>query len=490
MNGHDDKLARTEDDVRSALRDLEQYAPARDRVLRALGQPGTRRRPRRPRRARLLAGTPGGRAGAGWPGGPRWRRWAAPAAAALALLVVAAALALTAGTRGHHGMPRGGSAPSSPPGLGTPHRNNGGLFFWTHFNRVNGLAALSAHDIWAVGSAATGKPLIERWNGMAWKQVPSASPRDAKESLLNSVAATGSSSAWAVGYYNNGSAIKTLIERWNGRAWTQVTSPSPGGVHGSFLAGVAATGPSSAWAVGYYNNGSAIKTLIERWNGRAWAQVTSPSPGGSHAWSALSGVAAAGTSSAWAVGYYGRPIRPLIERWNGRAWTYVASPNPGGRDGGALDAVATAGRSGAWAAGNVGTRTVDEALIERWNGRAWRQVTSPRPTGSRGSTLTAIAAGPAASAWAVGYYYADTDVEPAVLTLIERWNGRAWTQVTSPSPGGSAEHLPDQSLLQAVCTISPSDAWSAGSYSSGNPLGKILIERWTGRTWTQLPAGR
>jgi len=201
-------------------------------------------------------------------------------------------------------------------------------------------------------------------------------------------------------------------------------------------------------------------------------------------------VAASGTSSAWAVGYYGRPIRPLIERWNGRAWTYVASPNPGGRDGGALDAVATAGRSGAWAAGNVGTRTVDEALIERWNGRAWRQVTSPRPAGSRGSTLTAIATGPAASAWAVGYYYADTDVEPAVLTLIERWNGRAWTQVTSPSPGGSAEHLPDQSLLQAVCTISPSDAWSAGSYSSGNPLGKILIERWTGRTWTQLPAGR
>jgi len=38
--------------------------------------------------------------------------------------------------------------------------------------------------------------------------------------------------------------------------------------------------------------------------------------------------------------------------------------------------------------------------------------------------------------------------------------------------------------------VSPSDAWSAGSYSSGSPAGKILIERWTGRTWTQLPAGR
>jgi hypothetical protein len=167
----------------------------------------------------------------------------------------------------------------------------------------------------------------------------------------------------------------------------------------------------------------------------------------------------------------------------------VASPNPGGRDGGELDAVTTAGDSGAWAAGNVGTRTVDQALIERWNGRSWKQVASPRPAGSRGSTLTAIATGSPANAWAAGYYFADTKVEPAVFTLIERWNGRGWAQVTSLNPGGSSDHLPDQSLLQAVCAVSPSDAWSAGSYSSGNPHGKILIERWTGRTWTQLPAG-
>jgi hypothetical protein len=138
----------------------------------------------------------------------------------------------------------------------------------------------------------------------------------------------------------------------------------------------------------------------------------------------------------------------------------------------------------------VGTGTVDEALIERWNGRAWKQVASPRPAGSRGSTLTAIAAGPAASAWAVGYYFADTNVEPAVFTLTERWNGRDWTQVTSPSPGGPTGSSGDQSVLQAACAVSRSDAWLAGSYSSGNPHGQILIERWTGRNWTHVPAAR
>jgi hypothetical protein len=127
-------------------------------------------------------------------------------------------------------------------------------------------------------------------------------------------------------------------------------------------------------------------------------------------------------------------------------------------------------------------------LIERWDGRAWTQVTSPRPAGSRGSTLSAVAAGRAGGAWAVGYYFADTKVEPAVFTLTERWDGQRWRQVASPSPGGSVLSGPDQSLLQAVCVTSRAGAWSAGSYSSGNPLGKILVERWTGRAWAQLLA--
>jgi len=385
------------------------------------------------------------------------------------------------------GHPR--SAATSFPGRGTPHINSADArYSWVSVNGLNGVAAVSAHSLWAVGSAATGKPLIEHWDGRAWAPVPSASPPGAQESLLNSVAATGSSTAWAVGYYNTGKRIKkTLIERWNGRTWVQVASPSPGGVHGSFLLGVATAGPSDAWAVGYYDTGKSTRALIERWNGRAWAQVASPSPGGLDA--RLNGVAAAGTSTAWAVGaYFGPSLRPLIERWNGRAWNVVTSPNPGGCCN-ALTAVATVGESAAWTVGTTG-KTVDEALIERWNGRAWTQEPSPRPAGSRGSILTGIAARSPANAWAVGYYYTKPKTEPAVRTLIERWNGRAWTQEPSPNPGGSAVHSPDQSLLQAVGAVSSSQAWAAGSYSSGNPRGTILIERRAGGTWSQVPAGR
>lgn len=176
----------------------------------------------------------------------------------------------------------------------------------------------------------------------------------------------------------------------------------------------------------------------------------------------------------------------LIERWTGRGWAQVASPNPGDAR---LKGVAAAGKSSAWAVGDYSGPGL-RPLIERWDGRAWQVVASPTPAGSRGSNLTAIAAHSPADAWAAGYYWADTKDDPAVRTLIERWNGRAWKQEPSPNPGGPVIHLPDDSQLQAVATVSSSQAWAARSYSSGNPRGKILIERRTGGTWSQVPAGR
>jgi len=43
---------------------------------------------------------------------------------------------------------------------------------------LNGVAATSARNAWAVGSTNTLEPLILRWNGTAWKQVPSPSLTD------------------------------------------------------------------------------------------------------------------------------------------------------------------------------------------------------------------------------------------------------------------------------------------------------------------------
>ena len=45
-------------------------------------------------------------------------------------------------------------------------------------------------------------------------------------------------------------------------------------------------------------------------------------------------------------------------------------------------------------------------------------------------------------------------------TLIEHWNGMAWTRQASPSPGVSS----NDNLLQGVPAISATDVWALGDY--------------------------
>jgi hypothetical protein len=190
---------------------------------------------------------------------------------------------------------------------------------------LSGVAADSAGNAWAVGftgPGATTKTLILRWNGATWAQVPSPSPGAPNPDDLRGVAAVSAGSAWAVGCTTCATASGfngPLIERWNGTAWKQV--PTPGlGAPGGMLLGVAATSASRAWAVGGTESGSGpsevITTLIARWNGSGWTRVPSPSPAGG---AALFGVAAVSAGSAWAVGDVGA-TKTLIERWNGTAW--------------------------------------------------------------------------------------------------------------------------------------------------------------------------
>jgi hypothetical protein len=109
-----------------------------------------------------------------------------------------------------------------------------------------------------------------RWDGTAWKRVPSPSP--AAGGILFGVAATSARSAWAVGLTarHAGAASHPLILRWNGLKWTRVPGPSPAGSSG--LEDVSVTSASNAWAVGASSGifGNHPKTLILHWNGISW----------------------------------------------------------------------------------------------------------------------------------------------------------------------------------------------------------------------------
>ncbi len=347
-------------------------------------------------------------------------------------------------------------------------------------NPLYGIAATSARNIWAVGecSGAWTRTLIERWNGRAWKRVASPNPGRAADRYddLNDVAAVSKTRAWAVGQWGSPSYPRALILSWNGSSWRQAQSPSPGGRSGTNeLYGVAATSASDAWAVGDSELGkpnSPVETLILHWTGHAWRRVPSPHPGPT---SSLDAVTAVSGTDAWAVGFYrgnSGAAHTLTEHWNGKRWRQVPSPDLQGCVTTDLADVSAAGRSSAWAVGFcdvAGSQTVSE----RWTGSAWQLMPSPDP-GTNASALGSVIDVAAQSIWATGYY---SDPTGPTHALLLRWTGTAWQQTPVLGVGTTTFSV------GPIAAVSRTDMWALGTVGAA---GHDLVLRWNGTAWRRV----
>src|SRR5436305_6479063 len=90
---------------------------------------------------------------------------------------------------------------------------------------------------------------------------------------------------WAVGrhwgFIGSFLTFNTLVEHWDGFNWSLVLSPNVDGTLSNFLQSVAARSATEVSTAGW-SMGIGIetqKTLIERWDGSAWSIVPSPNPG-------------------------------------------------------------------------------------------------------------------------------------------------------------------------------------------------------------------
>jgi hypothetical protein len=289
-----------------------------------------------------------------------------------------------------------------------------------------GVAARSASSAWAVGycgKASSHRPVIERWNGHRWSLQPN--PRIAASSVseLDGVSATSSSNAWAVGAHRSKGRTVPLVEHWNGRAWKVQGSPVAG-PHGAQLTGVTALSATSAWAVGTVLSANPVvtKSLIEHWNGHGWHIQPSISPGSGNF---LLGATALTGARVWAAGAYtfGGNLGTLVEFWDGTSWAEQPTPDPDLDDG--LLGIAARRPADAWAVGFRASLIHPRTLILHWNGTIWKVVPSPSPSTNQ-DVLQGVAVVSGSYAWAAGY-------QGHFTTLIERWNGTTWKVTPSPN---------------------------------------------------------
>lgn len=317
-----------------------------------------------------------------------------------------------------------------------------------------------------------------------WATVASGGPAPYAQSRLLAVAALSPSQAWAVGEtFTNDTpvAVATLTERWDGSAWRMV--PSAGG---AALNGVAAVAANDVWAVGAWPGpaestpASERHATILRWDGTRWTSVAAADTGASIA--TLQAVTAVSAHEVWAAGYLttesGEEL-PLVERWDGSTWRTVAIPNPPGGSGTHLLAITRIpGTDQLWASGLslVQEPTVDYALplLERWDGSAWSVVPGPSlPAGSYGAVLNGVVALSATDAWAVGSYTAS---DRSIRALAAHWDGSTWKLASGPDVLGH---------LSAVAAASAHDVRATGYQftGAGGTVQSALIEEWDGQAW-------
>jgi hypothetical protein len=347
-------------------------------------------------------------------------------------------------------------------------------------NFNNGLQAASAaspNDIWAVGQSTI------HFDGTKWTAFPAPMIKGDNTGYLAGVVDVSPTLAWAAGTVNVGEANPgQVIEQWNGTQWSIFPGPKFGTGEQPSVFAMTSTSANDIWAIGsLLLDEEQLFFLFEHWDGTAWTATLSLSGD-----AFLLGASADATNDAWAVGFNGPEndsSATLAMHFNGNNWQQVATPSVGA-GANQLNGVLALAPNNVWAVGfSTPVPPPQEAatltLIEHFDGTAWSVVPSPNvgPANSfQSNRLFGLTANSPTDIWAFGSFFASNG-SGEQRTLLLHWNGKAWTVAPSPDPvrGGFISDL----LFSGV-TPSPGDVWIFGTEDEAPHSGTLAIRTTTG----------
>lgn len=311
-----------------------------------------------------------------------------------------------------------------------------------------------------------------------WIVTPTGIPDGANRGILSDVDMGPDGDAWTVGEYTipvlGGSETRTLVQHWDGSAWTIMNSPNPSACAGCTYAtfeAVEVIAPDNIIAAGGKrmpgNDGfMGTQIFVARYNGSSWTVVNTPLTTGGNG-SRIEDIVYISDSEIWLIGDQvgvfpqgGASYRALAMKWDGGSnFVVTTTPFPGvGTPGFGLMAASAVSSNDIWAVGggSDGDYLGNNSYIIHWNGSSWTHVPGPHPgTYNRLYDVLAIASD---DVWAVGDYF---QAGEGYYSLFLHWDGSTWTQVESPGGG--------RKLIAFA-----SDNVYCGGYG---------IVRWNGESW-------
>lgn len=305
-------------------------------------------------------------------------------------------------------------------------------------NSLNGIAAISPTDIWAVGNyfrakhvgGSINRSLAQHWNGTNWTIVPTAN--NPTNSQLNAISAISTNDIWAVGWTSDNN--QAMAQRWDGTQWSFVQIPH---IERSQLFGVEAISPNDVWAVGKSGWEDDPHTLILHWNGADWSIVPDPIVYGE-----LYGISAVNANDIWAVGLDNVANNPLALHWDGTAWT-----------GGPIVLYGQISLKGVVAVSSNNVWAVGEKVYHYYDG-VWHEEETPGPNEDVFNSVVATED----EVWTAGRFRDNNAIDHSVVLHYNDQNG--WTRVQMPDRGTRSN------ILNGVVAISPENVWAVGTYES------------------------
>jgi hypothetical protein len=374
-------------------------------------------------------------------------------------------------------------------------------------SQLHGVSCVNATTCFAVGESlgrliGQGRTLVERWNGKTWSIVAGPNPSGARYATLFGISCASATSCFAVGIQikTGATANTALVERWNGKAWAIVATPSLSSskTDSTYLNGVSCSSATFCVATGSLyvadKNGSvtAFKTVVEQWNGTKWSVVPTPAPPGSTG-ARLYAASCTSATACVAVGDQILKVRPpgsfaagpvtLTERWNGKTWSAVASPSPTIGSGATLLSVSCTSTTNCLAAGQYAEGDLGRPglLTEHWNGKSWSLLASHPPNRAY-SWLSSVSCAATTSCMATGYFSTSQFNAKGSKTLVERWNGTGFSLGSSPNAAF-------YNILDGVSCVSATVCIAVGRSATAQVnANRTLAEQWNGTKWSVVPS--
>ena len=326
---------------------------------------------------------------------------------------------------------------------------------------LQGVDAVDSSNVLAVGAVVNSqgrtRTLVRHWDGSSWETQPSANVNTQNHDLTD-VAVAPDGTAWAVGA-RGGKKTKTMVQSYDGSSWAMRSSLNPS-EYGNFLSAVDVAPSGDVYVAGARENAKRrFRTMIHRYDGKAWKMFRSGYPG------VLWDLDVIADDDVWAVGEKGvgaRDTRTVAVHFDGTGWTEVATASPG-QGFSALYSVSAAAPDDVWAVGEWWDPDRDGSArpwIVHFDGTSWSAPEIPDfTTGTAGAGLFGVSALDADTAVAVGVDYT-FPVEDSRVVI--EWNGTSWSR---------AEQDGDRhrGWLLAVDLAPDGGGWTVGHHQTESP---------------------